>query len=534
MKKLSVFIVDDEYRIAQLISKLIKWNELDLELQGLFDDSEMAFEEICRKQPDIVITDIKMPVMDGLELIKNVFEKELHPSFILVSGFREFEYAHKALKYGVEDYLLKPVKEIELNRVLKKICEEHEKKIEDLEENTRLKVEMQRNRTISNRDALNALEQNINSDYLETFNESFGQKLVNETMRVIIIQLDYQDFKSCDMIQDRLVLNNLLKITETQMAKHVKEQLYAIREDRTVSGILNYEQCRSGEVKQELYQVLSSIMAYVYGFSGYEVTIGLGSEERFETIRLSLQSARRRIRERIILGTGKIIEENDYRILHEVSVLETVLPYKNEILNARDGFSAAKLNSIIDQWMNKLRSLGKIDAMIYYESARHLVEYFFHTEELTGNIMEIKQKIMNEINHCYSTQMLTVTLKNRFKEAMEAIEKDQQQKFSKPVRDAIVYIENHFSEKITLEDVAEQIQLNPTYFSVIFKKELEKNFLTYLTEFRVEKAKELLRTTNDTMDSIAEQVGYTNTRYFSQCFDKIVGVKPSIYRKIYS
>ena len=130
MKKITLLIVDDEYRIGQLVARLVHWEELNLERLGVYDNSEQAYGAILLHHPDIVISDIKMPVMDGLKLVQKVQESNLHPHFIFISGFREFEYAHTALKYGVEDYLLKPVKEEELNAVLAKVTQTHAQSIQ--------------------------------------------------------------------------------------------------------------------------------------------------------------------------------------------------------------------------------------------------------------------------------------------------------------------------------------------------------------------------------------------------------------------
>ena len=118
-----VLIADDEHKVGLLIKRLIEWEPLELECVGLVRDGETAYERIVEEKPDIVITDIRMPGMSGLELIEKVTGMGLRPHFIVISGYKYFEYAQQAIKYGVEDYLLKPVDETELNEILRKICE---------------------------------------------------------------------------------------------------------------------------------------------------------------------------------------------------------------------------------------------------------------------------------------------------------------------------------------------------------------------------------------------------------------------------
>ena len=120
---LKVLIADDEYKVGFLVKKLIEWDKLNLEFAGLVQDGMTAYEKICECTPDIVITDIRMPVLSGLELIKKVIDEGRSVHFIVISGYKYFEYAQQAIKYGVEDYLLKPIDEVELNQILKKIAD---------------------------------------------------------------------------------------------------------------------------------------------------------------------------------------------------------------------------------------------------------------------------------------------------------------------------------------------------------------------------------------------------------------------------
>lgn len=123
-KKKSVLIVDDEFRIGMLIKKLIHWSELNMECMEVLDDGEKAVQMVHEKNPDIVITDIRMPRVSGLDLIRIISEEnKTNTHFIVISGYKEFEYAHQALAYGVENYILKPVNEEELNDSLKKIAQ---------------------------------------------------------------------------------------------------------------------------------------------------------------------------------------------------------------------------------------------------------------------------------------------------------------------------------------------------------------------------------------------------------------------------
>ena len=155
---MTILIVDDEFRIGQLIRRLIHFEELGLELIDVFDDSEKALGAILLHHPDVVISDIKMPGMDGLELVRRTQEAGIASRFVFVIGFREFEYAHKALQYGVEDYLLKPVKEEDLNNILQKLSDGHEQVLQHRREEKQLQEEARRGRYIRGFDLIQAIE----------------------------------------------------------------------------------------------------------------------------------------------------------------------------------------------------------------------------------------------------------------------------------------------------------------------------------------------------------------------------------------
>jgi len=350
---MTILIVDDEFRIGQLIRRLIHFEELGLELIDVFDDSEKALGAILLHHPDVVISDIKMPGMDGLELVRRTQEAGIASRFVFVSGFREFEYAHKALQYGVEDYLLKPVKEEDLNNILQKLSDGHEQVLQHRREEKQLQEEARRGRYIRGFDLIQAIE-------------SAGE------------WVDWQDL------------------------------------------------------------------------------------------------------------------------------------------------------------VRQIQSNSQNDPALYYTLARCFLNTFYG--DLTWDERRTRQcrNWLEQVRHCWQLPQLNELVEQAIAEELQTQQKELDNQTARPVRMALDYIAENYAQKIGLDEIAEMLQMNSSYFSTLFKKETGRNFQNYLTEYRIEKAKELLRTTNETMMSVAEQVGYQDTRYFSQCFVKVVGVKPSLYRKMYS
>lgn len=185
MRLKRVLIVDDEKRIGILVKNLIRWRELDMECVGVFDHGADALEAVRTNPPDIVITDIKMPQISGLELIQRAQQIKEDLFFIVISGYKEFEYAHKALEFGVENYLLKPIDEDELNQVLEKINVKMDQK--DVLEN-KVKQIMTKGNKIIRRDFL----RNIIDQSVERIEEPIDFK--GNCYRAIDIKCDHTDY----------------------------------------------------------------------------------------------------------------------------------------------------------------------------------------------------------------------------------------------------------------------------------------------------------------------------------------------------
>lgn len=530
MKKLNVMIVDDEKWIAQLIEALIHWDELDMNLQGIFLDGLDAFQHIISEKPDIVISDIKMPMMDGLEMISKLRQEGFNTKFILLSGYSDFEYAQAALKYGVVDYLLKPVNEKELNDVLaniKKRCEqEFIRNKEDLE----LREKVKASRSLMEKEFLQRLmnEGDLNVEELEGkyFIQISGKKI-----RTFCIKLDCFDLNDVEKSESRFIIQS---ITDAMYKYFSSISVYWIGSDfpgLKIMGVINYDHISERDMEQDFNKWLVDIKNYIYSFQDYEITIALSEEYDKVQMADALKKSEGMINERIIIGTGKLITERemkDRRALNEKELLDI---FKNSFINALHSFQGIQVYQIIDQIYSRI---GEEDgkAETYYRLSEMLLMTCINSYNIQQK--DIQKTFLEKMMFCRSKSDVNKLLKKFIKNYMNQAENEKKQLSYLPVRKAMEYVENNYMEKIGLEEIAKYVGLNASYFSALFKKETGKNFLSYLTEIRINHAKELLRITNDTMSSIAEKVGYADARYFSQCFEKMVGMKPSLFRKLYT
>lgn len=530
-KKWHVLIVDDEFRIGTLINKLIHWDEFNLECVDVVDNGEKAFEIIQSDRcPDIVLTDIRMPKISGLDLIRMTREHHRDVKFIVISGYKEFEYAQQALQYGVEDYLLKPINEEELNHVMRKISEKLSVQWESAIEQKAFKETVSESRYIIKRDFLKNIIETEEPEEVDDRVEFQG-----EIYRGIDIKLDYVDYNRKDKKQDKLTISRVEEIVEGILKTEAEEVLICEKENLNIYCLFNYDFNNSKAIKNSINNILAEIKDYLMGFEQYEVTIGVGTERKeFAEIRFSIKEAHRAVGNRIKQGVGRTIYADTIpRKLGREEILSE--EQKEWIRTGIEGYSMEKLEYCINQIYSAYMTLDKLDFSECYDIAEEIVNYFFdHVEIQQEEIVRLKKKILSNCEHCYTISGLKKCLKSCLGGVMEESREAAEAESVKPIRQARKYMEEHYSEKIVLEDLAEIVGLNPVYFSVLFKKETGINVSAYLLNVRMEKAKELLCNTNETIAAIGDRVGYKDSRYFSQTFTKQVGIKPVLYRKLHS
>lgn len=528
-KKLSVLIVDDEFRIGMLISKLVHWNELGMECMDVLEDGETAINVIRERQPDIVITDIRMPKITGLDLIKMAYDSEMDVHFIVVSGYKEFEYAHKAMSYGVENYILKPVNEKELNETLLKISQKiREQNDFDLRQKKLQETVVESNKIIRQNFLKNIIEQKESSN-----SNSADIHMTGDIYRGIDIKLDHVDVSYIDEKQDSRAVENIISIVESVMKEHSQEFLLCEKEYLHIYCVFNYNADEQRSMKKLISGILLQIKEYLMGFDQYEVTIGIGSERTaFEQIRFSILEAYRAVCGRMRCGTGRLIYSEDIPENSESKLKKRFEDAKEGICASIDAYSEEQLEKyILDIFQEPMTDMA--DMTEYYLIAEKVVELFFY--HLDQEELETQKKVLlSKCQHCYKLRQLTDLLTNDMGSCLKMLRESEKTKSIKPIRQAKEYVEEHFSEKILLEDIASIVDLNPVYFSALFKKETDMNFSTYLINIRMEQAKKMLITTNDTIAAIGDAVGYGDQKYFSQLFKKVVGVKPAIYRRLHS
>ena len=314
---LKLMIADDEYRVCQLIKQLIPWDTFKLQLVGVAYDGFEAFRLIEKERPDIVITDIRMPGYDGLTLIEKSKAIDEHISFILVSGHRDFEYAHNALKYGAEDYLLKPVSSDELQRILSKLITRKTQQ-EYLEKNAiTLKKELHKSKEIlREKFILDNVESKFTIDEkaISTIEKDYLIDFTAPYFQILIVHIDHIGERN--ELENRRILENIMekavRIVDHFFKKKNNEYLRAIQKESIVC-LLNMSDS-SGLPLWEAELLHEEIAQRVTEYGDWKVTVCIGDVvNQIKSLHESYRKAIFARRDRIFQGIGKVLKA---RTLH--------------------------------------------------------------------------------------------------------------------------------------------------------------------------------------------------------------------------
>ncbi|KAB1438455.1 response regulator [Candidatus Galacturonibacter soehngenii] len=528
-----VLIADDEVNVCMLIKKLIDWESLDLEVINVVHNSVDAFESIEKHQPDIVISDIRMPGYDGLVLVQKSLELSKKPEFIIISGYKYFEYAHRALSMGVEHYLLKPINKTELEKSLVRIINKLELFKQKADAQKQLKDEIYTSRktmkkhfltSIMNFDGQVLNERELKEEYHYNFNDSCFQ--------AIFAKVDFP-------IQGIGELKGLLSIVEDVIDGILKTSGYEYINSTMKSGIvsvINFDISDKKKVQDMYNRILDQLMYEMNKFHLFTITIGVGEiVYNISSVKLTVKGATEAVKCRIKKGVNRIIYNED--LTYNKVELKNFFKESNKIINLVEIMDFPALHSYIEEKTILLRQTPFYSPVSVFDLCemieKQIIEALIKINADERIIEKIQEEFEVAMDMCLKEEALNRECRKIVSECIELLIQDKKNKSQLPVRLAKQYIQENYQKQLMLEEVAEATNLSPSYLSTIFKKELGISFTDYLISLRMEKAKELLKTTNDSILQIAEQTGYSDSRYFSKIFVKVVGLKPSVYRKLY-
>ena len=533
---MQVLIIEDERKICELLVRLIEWETMGFHLLGYVCDGQEGYEKIIQEKPDIVITDIRMPTLSGLDIIRQVREEKIPCHFIVISGYQQFEYAKTALQYHVDDYLLKPINKEELTITLEKVAERILKKEErilkqkNLQKDVHEKTVQLKRRFLMDfiKDPFHAA--NMSADEVR---KKYYCDFAGKSLQLIIVKADCVHENIHQFFP--LILGRSQKLFQRCISETREQEISWFEKDYLLILLMGQNDMSNEEIVRDYARQLDRIIA---SYEGLEICVCPGSVvSGLGELPLSLQEARRSVRYRVLrkshnfckapIETGKS-EERQKKLIADEEIYEL----KND-LEKRD----------LDQIKDRLRILfSQTEHHCKYMDPQLIYEMLYEIVDITENSLKFSEDESKRsicfaesrlyIRHSVSVPSLLYAFRKAYIKELKKYFLQSEQQGNRPIRAAIQYITAHYGEALTLEAVSEAVHLSPNYFSTMFKKEMDISFIDYLTNYRLGRAKKLLRETDESIAVIAEKVGYSDARYFSRLFSKTFGITPNKYRKL--
>lgn len=540
---LKIFLAEDEVIVRETIKRMIPWENLGFELVGEAADGEMALPLLLRQKPDLLITDIKMPFMDGLTLAK-VAKKEIPGlKVVILSGYDDFNYAKQAINIGVEDYLLKPITKNVLIERLTEIRSRYEHEKTQKEYYEKFHREMQAYEKNSSRDFFEALVSG-SMDMMEIYrrSEKLGLDIVAEAYNVLIFTMNCEEDFSGQREGYSEWEAESLELLEEFFSENTSAMLF--RCNIFSYGVLIKGQKETiGENTRSCVSEIQRILDRKEQKRQWFVAAG-EPVERLSQIQKSYYSASRAFSQRYLYDENilyydemasmekKNVTEDDSTYLQKVDVnaLNPAILQKflsNGLLEETENFVKDYFYAIGQEPLESLVFRNYVTLNVRFSVMSFLKEIGCDTrtleqEDTEDVLSESSKSLENAI--AYAEKIIS--------QAIALRDQNSGNKNRSILKTAVDFIDSHYTEEdMSLNKAANAANVSANHFSALFSQNMGQTFIEYLTNLRMNKAKEYLRCTSMRSSEIAGEIGYKDAHYFSYLFKKTQGMTPSDYRK---
>lgn len=531
---IKVFLVEDEIVIRNGIKRGIQWEEEGMEFVGEASDGEMAFPLIRKTKPDILITDIRMPFMNGLELSRTVLKELPETKILILSGYGEFDYAQEALRIGVQEYLLKPVSSTKLLGAVKDIIGVIEKEREEKELLKRYSLEMEESKQRKIQDFFDRLvtEQVPMAEALAE-GHLLGMELVAESYNIILFKLRLKEHE--------MEYSEQVVAAEREIRSYVASQSNVYVYERGAEG-LGFLIKGNGkeEMAHSIREFCSNLVALTNVYEGVEYYAAVGkSVDRLRELGDSYHEANKAFSSRfaeewnrIVSGGGIYVNETMDIDIHSVYSVENTRKMVQQFLHSG---TLDEVGSFIEGYFGNVRGENLKSLMMRQYICMDIYFSVIAFGEEIGVCREALVQTCGEINglseHIGNLEKTMKYVQSILQGVILLRDSAAGRKYSDILAKAQYYIKEHYMEDdMSLNRLASYVNMSPSYFSSIFSQESGQTFVEYLTEVRMEKAKELLMCSNQKISEIVYQVGYKNSHYFNYIFKKTQNCSPREYR----
>ena len=537
---MNVLIVDDEAQIRRWFDILIRQTGLPLHIAGSCGNGQEALQVCGEKRVDLVITDIKMPVMDGIELIRRL--KEEHPAVrtLILSSYSEFHYASEAIKAGARDYILKAEVTVEaLREVIGKVMTELEQ-----ERNRAEEVYMLKSTLTVNQYALRSMYFNelirgkpMAVQEFDVKMSTFHIPLQNKSVVLMIIRPDDDPAEEQPVkIHDRELLDSaVVNIVDETLLTETGNGCCFVSEHGWYTVVCNTPLSGDRSFRESVHLYAHRIAVHLQDYLGLPVSIGISLPGAGITLLGRMyEEAAEALSHKRFYSTRTIAWAQDGRTLvhrHSSHEAQTELEAMSKLLNRRQYRQALeRLEQFLEQMGQGKMPEAELKSFCLetvYQVQRLLRSFKPSHEAAAPQERNVPHEEITEHSTFWQVKEWLVARMTRDLEEAEQLSRP----YSEPIRKVCEFVETSYAEDISLQHAADFVHLNKTYLSELFKKEMSVSFNEYLTKVRIREAQELILAGETRMGMLAEKVGYPDGSYFTKVFKKTTGMTPMEYKQ---
>lgn len=531
-----LLIVEDEQIERDGLKNLIDWSSFGIIVTGAVESGEEALEYIINDKVDILITDIKLTGISGIDLAEKVSVIRSNIKVIIVSCMEDFEYAKKAIDLGTYAYISKPIDNDELKHAITKVTEVFAGEENELMQIKRLEKIVEKSIPLLKSEFLNNLILgNLNGNIIKENLEYFNIKISMGMFLILVTNIEgYENIMEDKKVEER----NLIMVKVLECINSIKTSLNTISfyvSPGLVCSILNSKQDELN-FDDESIRFAENIQENENRLCSFRVTVGIGKKvNELSDLNLSYNSAINAINFKFFMGSNQIISYKDTNIKYTQKSIEDIYDIENIILSSIQLCNKGNLEKYINIFFTELEHYDLISDVyiknlcisLLSKCSVMLIDMHENYEEINGNEFLIWDKLFK----CNNINELKYLINNLFNNLIDYLLTKRDGCNKKVVGDIIKIVEEKYNNKLTLFDISKEVNFSSNYVSIIFKKETGKNFTDYLIKFRMEKAKNMLLDTALRVYEIGNMVGYSNISYFCNAFKELYGASPNEYKE---
>lgn len=526
-----IILVDDEEEVRKGIIRKIDWNHLGFDVVGDAENGAEALEQIEQQEPEVVMTDIRMPFMDGLTLTERIRQKYPSMKVLIFSGFDDFEYAQQAIKLNVTEYILKPVNVEELSEILTRVKQNLDEEICQRRDAALLQESYRKSLPILREVFLNDLVRGTaNASLIEEKLREYNVDILHAQKWITaLLHIEAENTDRPAALQKELVPISVRQIAEDHLKEYCRFTMFnssagmtliaAIDENNSQTGLLDH----LGDICKECRRILDVTVT---------IAVGHSCQDLSEISRI-YQSSVDALGYKTIVGTGQTIYINDVEPVSR-GKLKFDNTDENDFVTAVKFGPQEKITETIQKLMARMDD-AKVHArqqQLYMLSLFNCVTRLMQQYDLTTReIFDTETQYMDIPSTIGKPEEFENGLLQVCFRIHESLNRERDNTTKKVILEARQYIESHYQDpSLSVEMICRELHMSPAYFSTMFRKVTGQTYIAYLTEVRLQKAVELLNETDDKTYVIAQKVGYQEQNYFSYVFKKRFGISPTKYR----